>query len=76
MKLSVDGREEMLPADWALRVVMHKKGGAADAFVTVERDGETMMLADALALRDLLITNSKPQNRSAVEDRPAHTPRG
>lgn len=49
---------DWLPKDW--------KRLDADGEVMVEREGTTMPLAEALILRDLLVSTSRPHLREAI----------
>ena len=62
MRLTLDGKPEWLPADWILHVVTI----GASQLVEVERLGRRMTLDEALTLRDLETTSSKPHLRTRL----------
>jgi len=62
MRFFLNGREEWLPADWCL----HISNEGSDYRATVERQGKFMPLREALALRDVETTSSRPHNKVSV----------
>lgn len=62
MRFFLDAQEEWLPADWLLHVVHI----GDQEVIEIERAGRRMTLTEALTLRDLETTSSKPHNRVTV----------
>lgn len=59
MRVYINGVEEMLPDDWRLHIVQE----GTRTRVTVERDGRFYTLTNALLMRDVLTTTSRPELR-------------
>lgn len=62
VRFYLDGAEVILPADWSLHITTAGRHIRA----TVERDGETIPLGEALALAAMLMTSSRPELRRQI----------
>ncbi len=66
VRFSLDGREIVLPADWTLCL---ESGGEPDSMIMavhVKRGDELLSIGEAIALKEILTTSSKPHNKTSI----------